>query len=65
MTVARLSAEAERVRAEQYVARTLMLLKMYRVLTPEQRSRLHETTKGSPRVDSRQREFQRGNTDSR
>jgi Spy/CpxP family protein refolding chaperone len=49
VTVARLSAQIERVRAEQYVARTLMLVKMYRVLTPEQRSRLPETTKGTSR----------------
>jgi Spy/CpxP family protein refolding chaperone len=47
-TVTRLSAQAERVRAEQYIARTLMLLKMYRVLTPEQRSRLREMTKREP-----------------
>ena len=47
-TIARLSARTEARRAEQYVARTLMLLKMYRVLTPEQRRQLHEMTKGKP-----------------
>ena len=47
-TVTRLSAQAERVRAEQFIARTLMLLKMYHVLTPEQRSRLRDMTKREP-----------------
>jgi Spy/CpxP family protein refolding chaperone len=41
-TVARLSARTEHVRAQRQVARTLMLLKMYRVLTPGQRMRLKE-----------------------
>jgi Spy/CpxP family protein refolding chaperone len=50
-TVSRLSVQAERVRAEQFIARTLMLLKMHRILTPEQRSRLREMTKASPSDD--------------
>jgi Spy/CpxP family protein refolding chaperone len=54
-TLARLSARTERVRAKRYVARTLMLVKMYRVLTPEQRGRLHDMTRGSARDESRQR----------
>ena len=47
-TMARLTARTEHTRAERYVARTLMLLKMYRVLTSEQRRQLQEMTKGKP-----------------
>lgn len=44
-TVARLSARTEHVRAQRHVARTLMLVKMYRVLTPEQRMRIKEVAR--------------------
>jgi Spy/CpxP family protein refolding chaperone len=52
-TVARLSARTEHVRAQRHVARTLMLLKMYRVLTPEQRIQLKEVARH--RLDSSER----------
>lgn len=45
----RLSSEVERVRAERKVSRTLMLIHMYRILTPVQRVRLAELHKGHAR----------------
>lgn len=48
-TVVRLSSEAERIRAERNVSRTLMLIQMYRILTPGQRLKLTEVHKGHAR----------------
>ncbi len=52
-TVARLSNEVERIRAERNVSRTLMLVEMYRILTPAQRLELTEAQKASAAAQGR------------
>lgn len=47
-TVMRLSAKVEDLRRQQNIRRTLMLLAMRRILTPEQRTKLTATRQAAP-----------------